>query len=217
MIPEHTYRDPDIASPFCSGCGHEMVLKSLDKALLKLNLDPRRVVIVTDIGCVGLLDRQFVTHAFHGLHGRSVTYGTGLKLANPNLTVIVLIGDGGCGIGGTHIVNAARRNIGITLLVCNNFNYGMTGGQHSVATPLDGKTLTTRTGNIEAPLDICALALAGRGSWVGRSIAHGNQETLLELLSTAIAHDGFSLLDIWEVCPGHYVKRNDVKPTTLKE
>ena len=85
------------------------------EALVKLQPDPKDVVIVTDIGCIGLSDRYFATSAFHGLHGRSITYACGLKLARPELTVIALKGDGGCGIGGTHLLNVARRNIGITL------------------------------------------------------------------------------------------------------
>jgi len=114
--------------PFCPGCGHERLLRELDTALVKLQLDPRKTVIVTDIGCIGLSDPYFVTNGFHGLHGRSLTYATGLKLARPELTVIVLMGDGGCGIGGAHLLNAARRNLDLTLIIANNFNYGMTGG-----------------------------------------------------------------------------------------
>ena len=140
--------------PFCPGCGHTILIKALDSALVKLQLDPKKVVVVTDIGCIGLSDRYFTTNAFHGLHGRSITYGCGLKLANPDLTVIVLQGDGGCGIGGTHLLNVARRNIGITLIIGNNFNYGMTGGQHSVTTPTDGITSTTPWGNVEGPMNL---------------------------------------------------------------
>ena len=122
---------------FCPGCGHGRIIDALNAALIKLELDPREIVIVTDIGCVGLSDKYFVTNTLHGLHGRSLTYATGVKLANPDLKVIVLIGDGGCGIGGHHLLNAARRNIGVTTLVFNNLNYGMTGGEHSVSTPVE--------------------------------------------------------------------------------
>ena len=113
----HSYLDPaTLPFPFCPGCGHSTIVNRLNEALTRLQLDPHRVVIVTDIGCSGLADRHFVTHAFHGLHGRSITYATGLKLADPGLTVIVIMGDGGCGIGGAHLLAAARRNIGIAVL-----------------------------------------------------------------------------------------------------
>ncbi|MHC4448111.1 MAG: thiamine pyrophosphate-dependent enzyme, partial [Planctomycetota bacterium] len=113
-----TYLTDEIGPlPFCPGCGHDPLVKALDQALVELQLPPDKVVIVTDIGCIGLSDRYFITHGFHGLHGRSITYACGLKLARPELTVIVLKGDGGCGIGGTHLLNVARRNIGITLIV----------------------------------------------------------------------------------------------------
>ena len=138
-----TYRN-ERDYPFCPGCGHGLILNQLNAALVKLGLDPTRVVIVTDIGCQGLGDQYFATHAFHGLHGRSIAYATGIKLADPDLKVIVIMGDGGTGIGGAHLLNAARRNIGLTVLVFNNFNFGMTGGEHSVTTPPGGVTATTR-------------------------------------------------------------------------
>ena len=203
---------------WCPGCGHWFLLSALNRALERLHLPRENIVIVTDIGCIGLADRFFDTNAFHGLHGRSVTYATGIKMARPELTVIVLMGDGGCGIGGTHIVNAARRNIGITLIVANNFNYGMTGCQQSVTTPQDGITETTPGGNIEAPLDVTALAMAGRAGWVGRVAAsRENAEELGKMCHEAILHDGFSLLDAWEVCPGGYRKRNELSDGGLRE
>ena len=132
-----TYRNTS-PYPFCPGCGHSLINDQLNKALVKLQLDPSQVVLVSDIGCVGLSDQYFLTSAFHGLHGRSVAYASGIKLAHPELKVIVTMGDGGCGIGGTHLINAARRNVGVTVLVFNNFNFGMTGGEHSVTTPTGG-------------------------------------------------------------------------------
>ncbi len=153
--PLSTYKN-ERPLPFCPGCGHALILNHLDKALTRLQIPPTQTVIVTDIGCVGLSDQYFATNAFHGLHGRSIAYATGIKLANPDLHVIVLMGDGGAGIGGAHLINAARRNIGLTVLVFNNFNFGMTGGEHSVTTPHGAITATTRHGNPEYPLDICA-------------------------------------------------------------
>src|SRR5208337_2677558 len=157
--------------PFCPGCSHSIVMDYLNTALIKLQLDPHQIVIVTDIGCSGLSDQYFNTNAFHGLHGRAVTYGTGLKLANPELKVIVIMGDGGCGIGGHHVLNAARRNIGLTVLVLNNFNYGMTGGQHSVTTPHGGKTSTTPSGTLERPLDIAGTVAANGANLAIRATA----------------------------------------------
>ena len=161
ITPLSTYRN-ESPYPFCPGCGHGSILDHLNAALLELELDPRQVVLVSDIGCAGLSDQYFSTNAFHGLHGRSVTYACGIKLARQDLHVVVLMGDGGTGIGGTHLLNAARRNIGVTVLVFNNMNFGMTGGQHSSTTPFGAATSTTPDGNLEAPLDICAHR---RGQW----------------------------------------------------
>lgn len=199
--------------PFCPGCGHERLLKDLDRALVKLQMDPAKVVIVTDIGCIGLADRYFVANAFHGLHGRSLTYATGLKLARPELTVIVLMGDGGCGIGGTHLLNAARRNVDITLLVANNFNYGMTGGQHSVTTPGGAFTATTPAGNIEAAMDICATVAGAGATWVYRGIGYEND--LPDRIVEAVRHPGFALLDVWELCTAYYMPRNQYNKKEL--
>ena len=199
--------------PFCPGCGHDRLLKELDKALVKLQLDPRKVVIVTDIGCIGLSDPYFITNGFHGLHGRSLTYAAGLKLAQPELTVIVLIGDGGCGIGGAHLLNASRRNLDLTLIVANNFNYGMTGGQHSVTTPMGGRTATTPGGNVEGPMDICATVGAAGASWVYRGMTHDTD--LSDRIVQGIRHPGFAVLDVWELCTAYYTPRNEMNKREL--
>ena len=191
---------------FCPGCGHGKILDSLNQALLNLAIDPHKLVIVTDIGCAGLSDRYLLANAFHGLHGRSLTYATGIKLANPELHVIVLIGDGGCGIGGHHLLNAARRNIGITTIVFNNLNYGMTGGEHSVTTPYSSKTATTPLGQIEHPLDICGTVIANGATFVARSTTFDH--TLTDMITSAIENQGFSLLDIWELCTAHFAPNN---------
>jgi len=199
--------------PFCPGCGHHMLIRSLNKTLVKLQLDPTQVVVVTDIGCIGLSDRYFTTNAFHGLHGRSITYACGLKLARPELTVIVLKGDGGCGIGGTHLLNVARRNIGITLIVGNNFNYGMTGGQHSVTTPTGGVTSTTPLGNLEGPMDLCGTAIAAGAPWVCRSTVF--EKDLSDRMAEAISRPEFAMLDVWELCTAYYSPRNNLKRKEL--
>ena len=209
-----TYINPEIGPmPFCPGCGHHQLIKALDQALVKLQPDPKKVVIVTDIGCIGLSDRWFITSAFHGLHGRSLTYACGLKLARPDLTVITLMGDGATGIGGTHFLNTSRRNIGVTLLIGNNFNYGMTGGQHSVTTPTDGVTSTTPWGNVEGPMDLCGTAIAAGASWVCRTTSF--EKDLVDTIATAIQQPGFALVDVWELCTAYYSPRNKLKKKDL--
>ncbi len=201
--------------PFCPGCGHGRILDALDAALGRLGRDPRQVVIVTDIGCVGLSDQYFVTNGFHGLHGRSVTYATGIKLANPELTVVVLIGDGGCGIGGHHLIHAARRNVGVTVLVFNNFNFGMTGGEHSVLTPLGSVTATTRDGNLEFPMDVAATMAVNGAAFVARTTSF--DPALTDLIYEALSTDGFSLLDIWELCTAYFVPNNHFSRKLLEQ
>lgn len=201
-----TYRN-ERDYPFCPGCGHGLILNQLDRAMVQLGLDPRRTVLVTDIGCQGLADQYFAVNAFHGLHGRSIAYATGIKLANPALKVIVLMGDGGAGIGGAHLLNAARRNIGLTVLVFNNFNFGMTGGEHSVTTPPGGITATTRAGNLERPLDICATVKVNGAGFVWRGTAFDKE--LPGVIAQAIQSECFALLDIWELCTAYYVPNNE--------
>jgi pyruvate/2-oxoacid:ferredoxin oxidoreductase beta subunit len=199
--------------PFCPGCGHHAILDHLSAALASLQLDPQRVVLVSDIGCSGLSDQYFSTSAFHGLHGRSLTYASGIKLARPDLKVIVVMGDGGTGIGGAHLLNAARRNIGLTVLVFNNFNFGMTGGQHSTTTPPGAITSTTPGGNLERPLDICATVAANGAGYVWRGTSFDHD--LPERIAEAVRAECFALLDIWELCTAYYVPRNKASKKTL--
>ena len=215
--PAHTTYLTDKVGPlpFCPGCGHDRVVKAINAALIQLQPDPDKVVIVTDIGCIGLADRYFTVHAFHGLHGRSITYATGLKLARPELTVIVLKGDGGCGIGGAHLLNAARRNVDITLVVADNFNYGMTGGQHSVTTPMDGITATTPMGNVEGSMDLCRTVAGAGAGWAYRATSH--DPDLGERIAEAIVEPGFAMLDIWEMCTAYYQPRNELKKKDLTD
>ena len=196
----------EVPYPFCPGCGHGSVLDRLDEALVRLGRDPAQVVIVSDIGCSGLSDQHFVTSAFHGLHGRSITYATGIKLADPSLEVIVVMGDGGTGIGGTHLLNAARRNVGVTVVVMNNLNFGMTGGQHSTTTPEGAITATTPGGNLEHPLDICATVGVNGAAYVYRGTSFDGD--LADRMLEAIRNPGFALLDVWELCTAYYVKAN---------
>ncbi|MDF1512185.1 MAG: thiamine pyrophosphate-dependent enzyme [Anaerolineae bacterium] len=208
-----SYRN-ELAYSFCYGCTHRHILDVLDRALVRQQWDPAQIVIVTDIGCVGLSDQYFTTCAFHGLHGRSLTYATGIKLARPNLHVVVLIGDGGCGIGATHLLSAARRNIGITCLVFNNLNFGMTGGEHSATSLTDLKTVTTPKGNIERPMDIAETAAINGATYIWRGTAY--EPDFEQRVSDALSHDGFALLDIWELCVAHVAAMNKLTPAKLE-
>lgn len=200
---------------FCPGCAHEVVVRGLDRALQQLPVSGDQVAIVSDIGCSGLFDTFFNTHAFHGLHGRALTYATGIKMARPELTVIVVMGDGGLGIGGAHVLSSCRRNLDLTLLVLNNFNYGMTGGQCSATTPVDGLTASGFLAGLEAPLDICRVAAAAGAPYVDRLTA--TAKDLADRLLTALAYPGFSLVDLWGLCPGRYTKRNRLTLAQLEE
>jgi 2-oxoglutarate ferredoxin oxidoreductase subunit beta len=211
-----TYLDESLLPYFyCPGCGHGLISDHLNAALVKLQLDPHKVAIVTDIGCSGFADKYFTTNAFHGLHGRSVTYATGIKLANPDLKVIVLMGDGGCGIGGHHLINAARRNIGLTVVVFDNFNYGMTGGEHSVTTPPGAVTSSTPLGQLEQPMDICQTVAVNGASFVARTTAF--DKGLPDLLAQAIQNEGFSLVDVWELCTAYFVPNNRFSKAMLEK
>ncbi len=200
---------------YCPGCSHGTVLERIGAALERLGLRPEEVCLVSDIGCIGTADRYFACHTFHGLHGRSITYAEGIKRRCPELMVIVLIGDGGCGIGTAHLVHTARRGVGVKVLVCNNFNFGMTGGQHSPTTPVAGLTSTTPGGSADPPLDLCQLTMAAGGSFVARCSAPGKD--LDEYLDRTLRAPGFALLDIWEFCTAYYTPQNKLTVRTLAE
>ena len=200
---------------FCPGCAHERVVRALDQALANLGLSGPKVALVSDIGCSGLFDTFFNTHAFHGLHGRALTYATGLKMARPELEVIVTMGDGGLGIGGAHVLSTCRRNIDLTLLVLNNFNYGMTGGQFSTTTPPEARVSSGFLNHLEKPLDICQVAGAAGAPCLSRTSAY--RQDLVSELETAISFSGFSVVDIHGVCPGRFTKLNKLNPDLIEQ
>ncbi len=200
---------------FCAGCSHERITHTLDKAFQNMNLTGDQIVLVSDIGCSGLFDTFFKTHALHGLHGRALTYATGLKLARPELKVVVTMGDGGQGIGGAHLLAACRRNLDLTLLILNNFNFGMTGGQYSATTPPDARVGSAFLNQLERPLDICQVARSAGAAYVTR--CSGYRKDLAAEIQRAIEFEGFAVLDIWGVCPGRYTKKNQLTPKAIDE
>ncbi len=200
---------------FCPGCAHDRVVRALDRTFRDMGLEGNRIAIVSDIGCSGLFDTFFNTHAFHGLHGRALTYATGVKMARPDLHVVVTMGDGGLGIGGAHLLSTCRRNIGLTLLVLNNFNYGMTGGQCSSTTPPEAMVGSGFLNQLEKPVDACQVAESAGAGYTSRVSAY--QSDLSGEMEKAVRFDGFSVMDIWGVCPGRYTRRNKLSPAAIKE
>jgi pyruvate/2-oxoacid:ferredoxin oxidoreductase beta subunit/Pyruvate/2-oxoacid:ferredoxin oxidoreductase gamma subunit len=198
---------------FCPGCSHERITHTLDGAFEQMGLSGEQIVMVSDIGCSGLFDTFFNTHAMHGLHGRALTYAAGLKLARPELKVVVTMGDGGQGIGGAHLLAACRRNLDITLLILNNFNFGMTGGQFSATTPPDARVGSAFLNQLERPLDICQVARSAGAAYVTRCSAY--RRDLAAEIQRAIEFEGFAVLDIWGVCPGRYTRKNRLTPKAI--
>jgi pyruvate/2-oxoacid:ferredoxin oxidoreductase beta subunit/Pyruvate/2-oxoacid:ferredoxin oxidoreductase gamma subunit len=199
----------------CPGCAHERITHSLDQAFQSMGLAGHQIVIVSDIGCSGLFDTFFNTHALHGLHGRALTYATGLKMSRPDLHVVVTMGDGGQGIGGAHLLAACRRNLDLTLLILNNFNFGMTGGQFSATTPPEAQLSSGFLAALERPLDIGEVARCAGAPYVRR--CSGYQKNLAEHIQDAIEYEGFALMDIWGICPGRYTKKNRLTPKMIDD
>lgn len=216
-----TYLKENSKMPFCKGCGHILVLRRLNEALVRLQLSPSDVSLVTDIGCIGLADALFESvHTVHTTHGRSTAFATGIELADAvlaesKLKTIVLIGDGGAMIGLLHLVQAALLNVDLTVLLCNNFLFGMTGGQNSAFSPLEFVTPTTPTGNLVPPIDLCRVMMGGHAEFVGRFLA--TDPGLSEVITQAIRHPGFALVEIVELCTEHAVPRNKLTGSTLRQ
>ncbi len=194
---------------WCPGCGLGMILGTLLRAIDKSRLDIDRTTIVSGIGCTGRAAGYVKLDSFHVTHGRALPFATGLKLANPNLKVVVFSGDGDlAAIGGNHLIHAARRNIDMTVICVNNFIYGMTGGQLGPTTPEMGRTTTSRKGNTEKPFNIPYLVGAAGATYVARwTTAHVRQmeRTFIE----ALQKKGFSLVEVISPCPTYYGRMNE--------
>ncbi len=206
--------NPNRPPAYCPGCSHEVVTRALDLCFQNMGIQGNQVVLISDIGCSGLFDTFFSTHAFHGLHGRALTYATGIKLARPDLHVVVTMGDGGLGIGGGHLLSTCRRNIDVTLLILNNFNYGMTGGQCSATTPTDAQVGSGFLNQIEKPMDPCQVMQAAGAGYVCRLSTY--EKKLAEKMQEAIQFEGFSAMDIWGICPGRYTRNNSITVKTIR-
>lgn len=197
-----------LPSIWCPGCGHGIVLNAVLRAIRKAGIDPDRLVVVSGIGCssraVGYLDMD----TLHTTHGRALAFATGIKLARPDLKVVVLAGDGDlAAIGGNHLIHAARRNIGITTVCFNNGIYGMTSGQYSPLTPAGYRTSTSPHGHLERDFDLCRLVQAAGATYVARSTAYHAQQTAM-FVQRALGHDGFAFVEVLSPCPTYFGRFN---------
>ncbi len=192
----------------CPGCGHGTVLKAILRAIHGLGLDREQVVFVSGIGCSSRLVGYVDFCSLHTTHGRPLTFATGLKLARPDLHVIVITGDGdGLAIGGNHLIHAARRNIDLTCLLLNNATYGMTGGQGAPTTPPGSRSSAMRGGTIEADFDACQLVRGAGGTFIARGLTAAPLG-LDDLIARALSHRGFSFVEIISDCPEYFGRYN---------
>ncbi len=194
----------------CPGCGHGIALRALLWALDELRVNKDDLAVVSGIGCSGRTAAYIDANTFHVTHGRPLAFATGLKLARPDLTVVVISGDGdSLAIGGNHFLHACRRNLDMTLILLNNEIYGMTGGQVSPTTTAERFTTTTPFGNNEPVFDACEVAQAAGATFVGRE-ATLQTPNLKDLLKDAIAHHGFSVVEVISDCTEIYGRKNDL-------
>ncbi|MBR3212362.1 MAG: 2-oxoacid:ferredoxin oxidoreductase subunit beta [Firmicutes bacterium] len=211
----HLYMRVDhLPQIWCPGCGNGVIMHDVAVALDELIHDPETnlnrddIVIVSGIGCSSRAAGYMDFNSIHTTHGRAIAFPTGTKFANPRLHVIVLTGDGDCSaIGGNHLIHAARRNLGLTVIAFNNDIYGMTGGQYSPTTPNGDKATTAPYGNVDRPFDIAHLAAGAGASFAARGDVYHARETI-DIIKQAIMHKGFSLVDVYSICPTYYGRKN---------
>jgi len=193
---------------WCNGCGDGIILSEFLRALRELNYDMNKIVIVSGIGCIGRISGYINADAFHTTHGRPIAFAVGVKATRPDLKVVVISGDGDLfSIGGNHFIHAARRNIDMTVICSNNFNYGMTGGQSGPTSPLEAYTTTTPYGNIEHPFNLVHLAAGSGAVYVARwTTIH--VRLLRESMKKALKKHGFTFIEVLSPCPEQYGRRN---------
>ncbi len=196
---------------WCPGCGIGTAFSACLSAMAATGLPKENFVMVSGIGCSARGAGYANVDSYHTTHGRAIPFATGLKLANPDLNVVVFSGDGDLfAIGGNHFIHAARRNVDLTVVCVNNYNYGMTGGQVAATTPHLAKTTTTPRGNPENPFNIPLLAFAAGAAYVARwTMLHARD--LMDSIEEALKKPGFSFIEVLSPCPINYGRRNKEK------
>lgn len=202
----------ELPTPLCPGCGGGIVLNAFARAVENLSIDQKDILVASGIGCSSWIPSPFFkSDILHTTHGRAIAFATGAKIVNPNLRVVVFTGDGDCGaIGVSHLVHAARKNIGMLVLCINNFIYGMTGGQVAPTTPLETSTSTTPYGNIEEPFDLCKLVDGAGACYVARWTTY-HVRRLIKSIEKGLQKNSFSFIEIISQCPTYYGRKNDFK------
>ena len=205
---EELLRSDRLPHIWCPECGLGTAVSCFTAALTKVDLDLDKVSIVSGIGCSGRVAGYLKLDSFHTTHGRAIPFATGLKMANPELKVVVFSGDGDLvSIGGNHFIHAARRNVDLTVICVNNFNYAMTGGQVGPTTPLTALASTSPYGNYEHPFNLPALAQSSGAVYVARwTTLHARR--LIRACEEALCKRGFSFVEIISPCPTLYTRRN---------
>jgi len=195
---------------WCAGCGHGIVLKAILRAIDRIGLEKDKVVVVSGIGCSSRAPGYLDFNTLHTTHGRAIAFATGVKIAKPELTVIIITGDGDAtAIGGNHYIHAARRNIDLSVIIFNNNIYGMTGGQVSPTTPHGKKASTAPYGSTEHSFNISGLAEAAGASFVARGTAYDAIQ-LDRMIEKAIRNKGFSVVEAISPCPTAFGRRNRI-------
>ncbi len=188
----------------CPGCGVGTIMGTMVRAFIDLKISQDELCIVAGIGCSSRVSFYLDCDTFHTLHGRTLPAATGVKLARPDLKVVVIGGDGDImAIGGNHFIHTARRNLDITVIVINNFTYGMTGGQYSPTTPTYDKAATAPFGNVERSFDVCFIAKAAGAVFVARSTTF-HVLHFKKMLELALSKRGFSVVEVSSQCPTFY-------------
>ncbi len=208
LIYNYLRHDKKFPHVWCPGCGNGILLGSLIRAIHQTGLTKDEIVLVSGIGCCGRLPVYVDFNTLHTTHGRALTFATGIKLANPSLKVITIMGDGdSMAIGGNHFIHAARRNIDVTAIILNNSIYGMTGGQYSPTTPYGMRASTAVYNSIEQAFQISELAVTAGASFVGRQTVY-NARLLDGLIEKAILKKGFSVVEVVTHCHTQYGRQN---------
>ncbi len=213
ICSEHNYLRIKKKFPtvWCSGCGIGSIMGAIIRSVHELKINKNNVALVSGIGCSSRMPIYMDFNTLHTTHGRALPFATGIKMVRPDMKVIVVSGDGdGLAIGGNHFIHACRRNIDITLVIINNYIYGMTGGQVSPTTPLGSYAHTAPYGCIDPPFDAVKVASGAGASYVARASNYHIVQAA-KYIKKAIGHKGFSMVEVMSNCPTLFGRLNGMR------